>query len=70
MPRPVLDGAHAMGADPFAAFQRSPLTFARFGLLVAYYVAYCTGILPGEARAPEPAPFDAAPSRGPDAWRA
>jgi hypothetical protein len=64
---PVVDGAHAAGADPFAAFQRSPLTFALFGLIVAYYVAYYTGILLAESRVPKTAPIAAAPPREPDA---
>ncbi|MBA8882324.1 DUF1453 domain-containing protein [Dokdonella fugitiva] len=64
---PVLDGAHAAGADPFAAFHRSPLTFALFGLLVAYYVAYYIGILLGEARPPKGSTTAVAPPRAPDA---
>ena len=39
---------HAMAAansDPFAAYQRSPLTLAIFGVLVGYYVAYYAGVL-------------------------
>jgi len=47
---PAFDGARAAGADPFSAFQRSPLTFALFGLLIAYYVAYYAGILLHESR--------------------
>jgi len=39
--------SHAMAADanPFAAYQRSPLTLAIFGILLGYYVAYYAGIL-------------------------
>lgn len=35
----------AANADPFAAYQKSPLTLAVFGVLVGYYVAYNAGIL-------------------------
>ena len=35
----------AANADPFAAYQKSPLTLAVFGVLVGYYVAYYAGIL-------------------------
>jgi hypothetical protein len=31
--------------NPFAAFQRSPLTLAIFALLIGYYVTYYSGIL-------------------------
>src|SRR5215469_3241051 len=40
--------AHAVAAadsNPFAVYQRSPLTLAIFGVLVGYYVAYYAGIL-------------------------
>jgi len=33
------------GGDPFAAYQKSPLTLAIFGVLVGYYVAYYAGLL-------------------------
>ena len=38
---------HAIAADsdPFAAYQKSPLTLAIFGVLVGYYVSYYAGIL-------------------------
>ncbi|HEY6940752.1 DUF1453 domain-containing protein [Dokdonella sp.] len=48
---PVFDGAHAGNAAAFALFQRSPLTFALFGVVIAYYVAYYVGILLHESRA-------------------
>lgn len=44
----IYSNAHAMAqpdADPFAAYQRSPMTLAIFGVLVGYYVAYYTGVL-------------------------
>jgi hypothetical protein len=31
--------------NPLAAFQRSPLTLAAFGLLIGYYLAYFAGLL-------------------------
>jgi hypothetical protein len=40
--------AHAApqaNADPFASFQKSPLTLAIFGVVVGYYVLYYSGIL-------------------------
>lgn len=39
--------SHAMAADtdPFAAYQKSPLTLAIFGVLVGYYVFYYSGVL-------------------------
>lgn len=33
------------GGNPFAAYQKSPLTLAIFGVLVGYYVAYYAGLL-------------------------
>lgn len=66
---PAFDGARAAGADPLLAFQRSPLTFALFGLLIAYYAAYYVGILLHESRvAHSTRSADAAPAppRGPD----
>jgi hypothetical protein len=32
-------------SDPFAAYQKSPLTLAIFGVLVGYYVFYYSGVL-------------------------
>ncbi len=59
--------SHAMAqadAGPFAAYQRSPLTLAIFGVLVGYYVAYYSGVLAHnrsiDAPAPPAAPQDAA----------
>jgi hypothetical protein len=39
--------SHALAADsdPFAAYQKSPLTLAIFGVLVGYYVFYYAGVL-------------------------
>ena len=35
----------ASNSDPFAAYQKSPLTLAVFGVLVGYYVAFYAGVL-------------------------
>jgi hypothetical protein len=52
--------SHGVAADasPFAAYQRSPLTMAIFGVLVGYYVAYYSGILVRNSTLPEPAAPD------------
>jgi hypothetical protein len=42
--------------NPFAAFQRSPLTLAIFGVLVGYYVFYYAGVLRASRNLPAPAP--------------
>lgn len=42
---PALQDAHEAGMNPFAAFQRSPLTLAIFALLIGYYVTYYIGVL-------------------------
>ncbi len=36
---------HAAAAGGYAAYQRSPLTMAIFGLLFGYYIAYYAGLL-------------------------
>lgn len=42
---PLMQGAHVVGENPMASFERSPLTLAIFALLVGYYVTYCIGVL-------------------------
>lgn len=42
---PSMQAAQAESGDPFAAFQRSPLTLALFGIVIGYYLAYCAGLL-------------------------
>jgi hypothetical protein len=42
---PAFQAAQADDANPFAAFQRSPLTFALFGIVIGYYLAYYAGLL-------------------------
>lgn len=52
---PVMQGAgQAMGPmSPFAAYQKSPLTLALFGLLIGYYVCYYAGVLIVARKQPE-----------------
>jgi hypothetical protein len=54
--------AAAQSGDPFATFQRSPLTVALIGIVIGYYVAYCAGLLARGAalRAQTPQAVDAA----------
>lgn len=42
---PAMQVAHQASANPFAAYQKSPLTLAIFGLVIGYYVAYYAGVL-------------------------
>lgn len=42
---PAMHAAAQTDANPFAAYQKSPLTLAIFGVLVGYYVAYYIGVL-------------------------
>jgi len=42
---PAMHAAAQTDANPFAAYQRSPLTLAILGVLVGYYVAYYIGVL-------------------------
>jgi len=50
--------SHAVAAPggDFAAYQRSPLTLAIFGVLVGYYIAYYAGILRHHRDQPPAAP--------------
>ncbi|HET7557812.1 MAG TPA: DUF1453 domain-containing protein [Rhodanobacteraceae bacterium] len=43
----------AQNTDPFALYQRSPMTLALFGLLVGYYVYYYIGVLRMAKKQPE-----------------
>ncbi|MEO8803466.1 MAG: DUF1453 domain-containing protein [Rudaea sp.] len=47
---PAMHAATQASANPFAAYQKSPLTLAIFGILVGYYIAYYAGVL-GKSRA-------------------
>jgi len=42
---PVMQAAQTDTGDPFAGFQRSPLTVALFGIVIGYYLAYGIGLL-------------------------
>lgn len=42
---PSMQAAAHADQDPLAAFQRSPLTLAIFGVLIGYYVFYYFGVL-------------------------
>ncbi len=42
---PLMQAAQQANANPFAAYQKSPLTLAIFGVVVGYYIAYYTGVL-------------------------
>jgi hypothetical protein len=51
---PMAQAASQVGANPFAAYQKSPLTLAIFGIVVGYYIAYYAGVLVRSAKAPVP----------------
>jgi hypothetical protein len=54
---PAMHAAAQADTSPFAAYQKSPLTLAIFGVLVGYYVAYYAGVLSkSRSLAIEPAP--------------
>lgn len=42
---PAMHAATQADANPFAAYQRSPLTLVIFGVVVGYYIAYYLGVL-------------------------
>jgi hypothetical protein len=42
---PAMHAATQADANPFAAYQKSPLTLAILGVVVGYYVAYYLGVL-------------------------
>lgn len=42
---PAMQMAQQVNANPFAAYQKSPLTLAIFGVVVGYYIAYYVGVL-------------------------
>jgi hypothetical protein len=54
---PLAHAAADAGANPFAAYQKSPMTLAIFGIVVGYYVAYYIGVLvKSGATSPPPMP--------------
>lgn len=64
---PVMQAAKVDTGNPFAAYQRSPLTAALFGLVIGYYLAYCIGLLIRGAAiaASRQTPESASPPSGP-----
>jgi cytochrome b561 len=58
---PAMQAATHVDQNPFAAFQRSPLTLAIFGVLIGYYVFYYAGVLRASKSLPA-LPATAAPS--------
>ena len=51
---PMAHAASQAGANPFAAYQKSPLTLAIFGIVIAYYIAYYAGVLMRSVKVPVP----------------
>jgi hypothetical protein len=49
---PTMQAAAQADQDGLAAFQRSPLTLAIFGILIGYYVFYYAGVLSKAKRLP------------------
>jgi hypothetical protein len=49
---PSMHAAAQADQNPFAAFQRSPLTLAIFGVLIGYYVCYYAGVLRASKKVP------------------
>jgi hypothetical protein len=49
---PHAHAASQAGANPFAAYQKSPLTMAIFGAVIGYYIAYYAGVLMRSAKTP------------------
>ncbi len=42
---PTMQAASQADQNPFAAYQKSPLTLAIFGVLIGYYIFYYVGVL-------------------------
>jgi hypothetical protein len=51
---PAAQSAAHAGANPFDAYQKSPLTLAILGVVVGYYVAYYIGVLIKSRAMPAP----------------
>lgn len=51
---PAMQAAQQASANPFAAYQKSPLTLAIFGIVVGYYIAYYAGVLTRSAKQSAP----------------
>jgi hypothetical protein len=56
---PSMQAATQADQNPFAAFQRSPLTLAIFGVLIGYYVFYYAGVLRASKELPTAAALPA-----------
>jgi hypothetical protein len=50
-----MQAAQQANANPFAAYQKSPLTLAIFGIVIGYYIAYYAGVLMSSAKPAAPA---------------
>jgi hypothetical protein len=58
---PSMQAAAHMDENPYAAFQKSPLTMAIFGIVIGYYIAYYAAVIremSKEAAIPVPPPAD------------
>jgi hypothetical protein len=42
---PTMQAAAQADANPYASFQKSPLTMAIFGIVIGYYIAYYAGVI-------------------------
>jgi cytochrome b561 len=42
---PSMQAAAQVDANPYAAFQKSPLTMAIFGIVIGYYIAYYGAVI-------------------------
>lgn len=58
---PGMQAAAKMNESPFAAYQKSPLTLAIFGVVIGYYVAYYVGVIREARRLAAAAPNAEAP---------
>lgn len=58
---PSMQAASGANESPFAAYQKSPLTLAIFGIVIGYYVAYYAGVIRQARRLAAAAPQADAP---------
>lgn len=42
---PTMQAAAQVNANPYASFQKSPLTMAIFGIVIGYYIAYYAAVI-------------------------
>jgi hypothetical protein len=59
---PGMQAAANVNESPFAAYQKSPLTLAIFGIVIGYYVAYYAGVIREARRLAAVAPKSDTPS--------